>query len=455
MKSATCEDLQQYEGGVIVQKSNSASNLKNSCESNNVESWKNSRISVNRTHHVLAKSSLYEARFDEVLAFHYPGFAPVRKGKEWFYINPNGEMIFGRKFTRAFGFYEGRASVKMDDDWYHIDENGNPAYERKFAWCGNFQYGRCTVRENDLSYHHITIDGDDAYPERYCYAGDFREGLAVVKLDNDLCTHIDEEGKTIHGEYYLELDVYHKGFARARDENGWCHIDDSGKPVYQRRFQSVEPFYNGQSLCKDSNGKFVIIDENGSEIMELPSESLRSKISGPKILIIGTLGAGKTTIAKMMANNMELPFVSIDSFRQLCGDGTVTGEYRAWKSFIEMCERSEGSVLEFSGAGPHTYAVREALLNSGMPVILIWLDTPPKISTMRILDRTNKVPTPFPWGDLHESANSIYKGIEKTWSEIWTAKKEIRAAIFKNDGTKSIESIYDELLGFVDGELKC
>lgn len=438
-----------------MQKSNSCSNLIGSCEINTIETWKNSRISVDRTHHVLAKSSLYNTIFDEVLAFHPPGFAPVRNGQEWFYINPNGEMVFGEKFTRAFGFYEGRASVKKDDSWYHVDESGNPAYDRKFAWCGNFQYGRCAVRENDLSYHHITIDGEDVYPERYCYAGDFREGSAVVKLDNGFCTHIDEEGNIIHGKYYLELDVYHKGFARARDENGWCHIDHSGKPVYQRRFQSVEPFYNGQSLCKDNNGKFVIIDENGSEIMELSSRQLRSKLNGPKILIIGTLGAGKTTIAKMMAEHMGLPFVSIDRFRQLCGDGTVAGEYEAWKKFMEMCERPEGTVLEFSGAGPHTYAISEALLNSGMHVILIRLDTPPEIGIRRIKDRTSKVPTPFPWGDPHKSGNYIYKAIEKTWSEIWTAKEEIHTSMFENDGTKSIERIYYELMEFVDGELGC
>jgi len=428
---------------------------KNSPGKASTDSWKHSRPSFDRTHHVLPEGAMYDSRFDEVLAFHSPGLAPVRKGEKWFYIKPDSNPAFGKEYTRAFGFYENKATVREGDDWYHIDEKGNPVYTRRFAWCGNFQNGRCMVREKDLCYHHITPEGEEAYPERYLYAGDFREGAAVVRLDSGLCTHIDENGKQIHGIFYPELDVYHKGFARACDEKGWFHVDISGRPVYKKRFQSIEPFYNGQALCRDLEGRLVIIAEDGAEILEIsPTPSLRETI-GPKILVIGTLGAGKTTICSLVSEKMNLPFVSIDGLRQQHGDDTFTGEYRAWTRFMEMCEKPEASVLEFSGGGPHTFAVRQALLKSGMPVHVIWLDVPPEIGASRFSKDLEEVPTPLPWGDVRLSASSIYREIEKAWDWLWAAKPAIKALRLKAGNEKTIEEIYSELMRFLEGKTGC
>lgn len=419
------------------------------------DSWKASKISFDRTHHLLPEGPIYDSRFEEVLTFHSPGLAPVRKNGKWFYIKPDGKPAFNKKYTRAFGFYENRAAVIEGNDWYHIDEEGKPAYVRRFLWCGNFQDGRCTVRDNDLRYYHITLDGEAAYPERYLYAGDFREGAAVVKLDSGLCTHIDKNGKQIHGISYPELDVYHKGLARACDENGWFHIGISGRPVYAKRFQSVEPFYNGQALCRDLKGRHVIIDETGSEIIEILPVSSAKKISGPKIMIIGTLGAGKTTVASLVSEKVNLPFESIDAFRQQYGDGTFAGEYRAWSRFMEMCEKPVGAVMEFSGGGPHAYAVCHALLKSEIPVYVIWLDTPPEIGAARFSRGLDEVPTPLPWGNVHESARFIYGEIEGAWNNIWCTKTSVKTLRLKNGTGKTVEETCSELISFLEEEIGC
>lgn len=221
------------------------------------------------THHVLNDKPLYSQRFDEVLKFHAPGLAPVfLHGRAW-HIRPDGSAAYSNRFLRAFGFYEGQAAVVSEDGWYHIKPDGSDTYPERYAWCGNFQDGRSVVRENAGQYFHITPDGKPVYSTRWQYAGDYRDGVGVVQSNDGLSTHIDYDGGVIHGQWFVDLDVFHKGFARAQDEQGWCHVDKWGKPVYSRRYASVEPFYNGQARVERFDGALEIIDESGHFVAEL------------------------------------------------------------------------------------------------------------------------------------------------------------------------------------------
>ena len=104
----------------------------------------------------------------------------------------------------------------------------------------------------------------------HSYAGDFREGSGVVRGVDGMCWHIDKEGAPIHGSKFLDLDVFHKGFARARDRRGWHHIDRAGKDISEgKRYAELEPFYNGQALARSLTGEYVVINEFG-EIKNRP-----------------------------------------------------------------------------------------------------------------------------------------------------------------------------------------
>ena len=222
------------------------------------------------THHRLDGVPLYAERFDEVLGFHAPGLAAVRRSGEAWHIRDDGRPAYERRFLRTFGFYEGRAAAVLPD--------GSDLYARRFAWCGNFQDGRCAVREPGGTYLHIAPEGVPAYEARWRYAGDFRDGAAVVQSEDGKSTHIDPRGEPVHGIRFLDLDVYHKGLARARDGHGWMHIDISGHPVYTRRFAAVEPFYNGQARVERFDGGLEVIDETAARIVELRS-ALKSEFA--------------------------------------------------------------------------------------------------------------------------------------------------------------------------------
>lgn len=233
-------------------------------------SWRSLHVSPCGTHHIHEDGQVaYEECFDEVHKFHPPGLAPVHRGGQAWHIQDDGSPAYDRRFVRTFGFYEGLASVIASDGWCHITPDGQDAYPGRHAWSGNFLQGRCAVRDDDGAYYHITPAGNVVYPERWRYAGDYRDGLAVVQAGDGHSTHIDLDGKLVHGRWFVDLDVFHKGFARARDDEGWMHVDLQGRPGYMRRFQAVEPFYNGQARVECFDGALEIIDESGATMVTL------------------------------------------------------------------------------------------------------------------------------------------------------------------------------------------
>lgn len=233
-------------------------------------SWTRLAVSPDRTHHVGEDGSpAYGERFDEVLKFHAPGLAPALRDARAWHIDADGSPAYPRRFARTFGFYEERAAVVGADGWHHIDPGGADVYARRYGWCGNFQGGRCAVREMDGSYLHIDRAGHAVYPARWRYAGDYRDGVAVVQAADGRSTHVDCDGRLLHGRWFHDLDVFHKGFARARDERGWMHVDLTGTPAYARRFAMVEPFYNGQARVERFDGGLEVVDERGAGILVL------------------------------------------------------------------------------------------------------------------------------------------------------------------------------------------
>ncbi|MGI9297971.1 MAG: methyltransferase [Gammaproteobacteria bacterium] len=225
--------------------------------------WEQTRVAPDGTHHLLGGRPLYKKRFLRALAFHAPGLAAVRETRGAYHIDIRGVPAYPRMFADAAGFYENLSAVRTEKGWRHIHPDGTPAYRARYAWCGNFQGERAVVRAR-AGYRHILPDGRALYGGSFLYAGDFRERRAVVRLHDGLCAHICEDGGFAHSARYLDLDAYHKGFARARDERGWMHVGGDGKPAYQKRFAAAEPFYNGRALAETFAGEIVTIDASGN-----------------------------------------------------------------------------------------------------------------------------------------------------------------------------------------------
>jgi len=89
--------------------------------------------------------------------------------------------------------------------------------------------------------------------------------------------NIGREGEWLHARWFRDLDVYHKGFASARDGGGWMHIEGAGEPAYARRFAAVEPFYNGFARVELVDGSLEVIDESGGTVVVLRKGEARPR----------------------------------------------------------------------------------------------------------------------------------------------------------------------------------
>lgn len=243
-------------------------------ETSNMSNSLSFRVATCGTHHINADNTpLYKLRFDEVLPFHIAAkdleLAPACSGGVAWHIYPDGFPAYEYRFDRTFGFYCGLAAVSIGNEWFHIGSIGQPIYSGRYAFAGNYQSDIAVVCDHDGFYFHIGTDGIPLYTERWQYCGDFREGIAVVQSESGLSTHIHKDGGWLHNQWFMDLDVFHKGFARAKDKRGWHHIDRNGQSFYLQRYASVEAFYNGCARVETFDGALLVIDECGRTLRRL------------------------------------------------------------------------------------------------------------------------------------------------------------------------------------------
>ena len=137
------------------------------------------------------------------------------------------------------------------------------------------------MRDRDGRYLHVDRNGIAIGPMHWRYAGDYRDGVAVVQAADGRSTHVDHAGSLVHGHWLTDVDVFHKGFARARDDRGWMHVDRNGRAIYERRFAAVEPFYNGQARVERLDGGLEVIDERGAQVLVLRDALAASRPQSP------------------------------------------------------------------------------------------------------------------------------------------------------------------------------
>lgn len=329
------------------------------------DNWRFSQPASDGTHHISIRDGepLYSARFTEVLKFHAPGLAPVIDTSGAHHITTDGNAAYDERHVRTFGFYDGFAAVHSETGWHHIRPDGTPLYRERHAWCGNFQEGRCPVRDTNGNYFHIRADGAPAYAGRYRYVGDFRDGYAVVQNDAGDHTHIDTGGVLPHGRWFRDLDVFHKGNARAADAGGWHHVDMTGRALYHKRFRVVEPFYNGQARVEGHDGSLSVIDELGNEIVRLrePTASALQELSGD---MVGTWKTQAIRTAAELGVFDLLPASAIDAELALdLAPGCGARLMRALQE-LALVRRATDQVYHATDKGAHLRADHDLSLTT-------------------------------------------------------------------------------------------
>ena len=166
-----------------------------------------------------------------------------------------------------------------------------------------------------------------------------------------------------------------------------------------------------------------------------------------KILLIGNIGAGKTTIAKTLQKLLNYEYCSIDDCRRTHSDGTVAGEYLAHHHFMKACTSKVDQVLEFSGAGCHKYSIRRALEESGDQLITVFCLSDIEWCKKQLEGRDWDIPTPWNF-DLNEHMEMVEKELsEDLRTGFWEdASRNWHSIILKNLGEREEQELAKELL---------
>ena len=135
------------------------------------------------------------ANFDGGYSFR-EGYAVVRKGVKFNYINKEGKLLSEEWFDDAWFFNKGYAMVEKGGKYNFINKEVKLLTEEWWDDAYNFSEGYACVKK-DGRWNHINTEGKLLTEEWWDDARDFNKGYAVVKKDGKW-DKINKEGKLIN-----------------------------------------------------------------------------------------------------------------------------------------------------------------------------------------------------------------------------------------------------------------
>jgi len=200
---------------------------------------------------------------------------PVFNGKEYQYVDRNGNIIINPQFSIATVFRDGLALVKTSNDnpkWGFISEDGK--------YVINAIYKRATVFSEGLAW----VVSDDGPPTLINSKGAFqatlqnaesvrifKEGLAAFSVIDTSGTvkwgFVDKSGQIKITPQFTEVSNFSDGRCAVQNSKlKWGYIDDQGKIVINYQFDQASDFQNeNAAVCLDR--KFGLINADGKYVI--------------------------------------------------------------------------------------------------------------------------------------------------------------------------------------------
>lgn len=139
------------------------------------------------------------------------GLYCAKTGSSAYFINLEGNNVFGRTFYWAETFSEGLASVCIDGSWGFIDTQGEFVIRPQYEDVSSFSDGLAAAQVNG-DWGFINRNGEWAVPPRYENVLPFSEERGAVSL-NGMIAFIDLRGETITEFQFDEVGSFSNGLA--------------------------------------------------------------------------------------------------------------------------------------------------------------------------------------------------------------------------------------------------
>jgi hypothetical protein len=210
-------------------------------------------------------------KFDKVFEFgvHEVTIAAINGGTGLLYgvIDEQGNWVGAQpQFNDARAFSEGYAAVRQGDNWGYVDENGRTAVTPVYASAGDFSEGVARVSQNQR-FGYIDATGAMVIANDYVEAYDFSEGRAFVAFKEETGTIrnnvIDTAGTPIGGLDQKQGIRYSNGLAAVRlDEGSYTYYNTTIRQAFEKTFAAADSFSDGLAAVK-VDGKWGYIGTDG------------------------------------------------------------------------------------------------------------------------------------------------------------------------------------------------
>jgi shikimate kinase len=139
-----------------------------------------------------------------------------------------------------------------------------------------------------------------------------------------------------------------------------------------------------------------------------------------RIIIVGFMGSGKTTVAKALARRLECDMIDLDSFIEeregrspaeiIEQDGEVAFRPIETRALHEALKRKDARVIALGG-GAWTIEANRAMVRKH-ECLSVWLDAPFELCWQRIISSANTI---RPMAPDRESAQLLYESRRPTY----------------------------------------
>jgi hypothetical protein len=182
----------------------------------------------------ISRSELPKVKYDFIDDFYDRETAMVKIDNKFGFIDTFGKEITPVTYDFTRLFYEGYATVKKGGNWFFVNEKGEEssvmfsAFE-KYDGVGSFHDGLCVVAfQNKFGF--INTKMQKVIPLNYDGVSNFFEGHALVKINNK-CGAIDTLGNVIISIDYEEIKELGSGNIKAIKIGKEFYFDKTGKEI--------------------------------------------------------------------------------------------------------------------------------------------------------------------------------------------------------------------------------
>ena len=175
---------------------------------------------------------------------YYEGFARVKTGDKWGYVNQQKQEITELKYDEASHFSNGFARIKIKDKFGFIDTTGKEIVKPKdedYEQAGKFGEEGLAYVMKEEKFGYIDTTGKEAIELKYDWAGNFSEKRAKVSIGNKF-GFIDARGEEVIALEYNAVRNFKDGVAAVWKNRKWGFVDAKGKEVIPFKYDRVEDF---------------------------------------------------------------------------------------------------------------------------------------------------------------------------------------------------------------------